>query len=306
MNLILILIIVFILILNIKQKFGLIENLNQNLKGYTHFLNDQYKWNYTPGKIPKIIIKTGPFKRNNFPQIITDIFNKTLNVNPDYQLYYFDNDECGSFMKDYSVNIFNYYNQLIPGAYQADLFRVCILEKYGGCYCDLGFEMLETFDNILQEKNIVLVKDKPFSFNNCKGIYNAFMCSYKNNLFFKQIVKQICENIENKYYGQNSLDITGPSLVGKVFIKNENLNNFEDIKTGNHTLNNGDKLKMLKTYRNIIETIIDYFTKGSYTGKIKENDKDIINTKFKDYYKLMYSDKKKYTHYWKEKNVFKS
>ena len=43
--------------------------------------------------------------------------------------------------------------------------------------------MLETFDNILQENNVVLVKDKPLFFRDCTGIYNAFMCSYKNNLF---------------------------------------------------------------------------------------------------------------------------
>ena len=230
-KIILFLIVVLILMLNIKQKFGFIENFD--IKGYTNFLNDQYNWNYTPGNIPKIIIKTGPFKRNNLPQIITDIFNKILNQNPDYQLYYFDHDERYNFMKDYSKTIFNYYNQLIPGAYKADLFRVCILERYGGCYCDLGFEMLETFDNILQENNLVLVKDKPFFYLKCTGIYNSFMCSYKNNLFFKQIIKQICENIENEYYGENTLDITGPTLIGRIFIKNQNLNNFEYIKTCN-------------------------------------------------------------------------
>ena len=290
--------------LNIKQKFGFIENFD--IKGYTNFLNDQYNWNYTPGNIPKIIIKTGPFKRNNFPQIIIDIFNKILNQNPDYQLYYFDNDECDNFMKDYSKTIFNYYNQLIPGAYKADLFRVCILERYGGCYCDLGFEMLETFDNILQESNLVLVKDKPFFYLKCYGIYNAFMCSYKNNLFFKQIIKQICENIENEYYGENTLDITGPTLIGRIFIKNQNLNNFEDIKTGNYTLNNGDKLKMLKLNISILGVIMDYFITNNYTGKIQENNNNLINTKFKDYRKLMYSGKKKYGDYWREKNVFKS
>ena len=68
---------------------------------------------------------------------------------------------------------------------------------------------------------------------------------------------------------------------------------------------------MLKNHRDLIETIMGFFTIGELTGKIQENgngvnSKDLINTKFKDYRKLMYSGKKKYGDYWREKNVFKS
>ena len=81
-----------------------------DLKGYTDLLNDQLNWNYTPGSIPKIIIKTGRFKRDSFPDTIKDIFIDLINNNPEYELYYFDNDECDQFMKDYGV--FNYYDKL--------------------------------------------------------------------------------------------------------------------------------------------------------------------------------------------------
>ena len=37
------------------------------------------------------------------------------------------------------------YDSLIPSSYKSDLFRYCILYKYGGIYLDIAFESQNNF-----------------------------------------------------------------------------------------------------------------------------------------------------------------
>jgi len=291
---ILIIIIVLLIIYLKNKKINFSVSTFYELKGYNDLLKDQYTWNYTSGGIPKIIIKTGEFKRESMPDVIINILKNIQNNNKDYQLYYFDNNECLEFMKDYSEDVLKCYNKIKPGAYKADIFRICILEKYGGCYSDLGHETFFLFNDILEDYNMVLVKDAPLYKDT--GIFNAFMCTFKNNNFFKMILHDICENIKNEYYGNHHLGVTGPILVGNVFLKYFNIISFKHIKSGTYILNN-IKIKMLRNERSIIHIILT-------TSKIKENNNELINTKFKNYYKIMYKNKKKYTDLWNERNIY--
>ena len=262
------------------------------LKGYTNLINDQSNWNYTPGGIPKIIIKTGRFKRDSFPDTIKDIFLDLMNQNPEYQLYYFDNDECDQFMKDYSNDVFKCYDKLIPGAFKADFFRVSLLEKYGGCYSDLSHVILVPLNDILLDYNMVLVRD-----NTKTNIYNAFMCTIPNYIFFKQIINAIINNIINNYYGKSVYDITGPSLVGKVYM---NFINKKNIKLND---NNYDNIKIKILAHN---TSIFYILKYQFSP-ITDNNKKIINTKFRNYRYITYKSEKipSYGQLWRQRKIYK-
>jgi hypothetical protein len=61
--------------------------------------------------------------------------NNIKKKNPRFKYYLFDDNDCREFIKNnYSDKILNAFNSLIPGAYKADLWRYCILYKYGGIY----------------------------------------------------------------------------------------------------------------------------------------------------------------------------
>ena len=64
------------------------------------------------------------------------------NVGIDCIHYLFDDDECRAFIaREYPDDVLSAYDRLIPTAFKADLWRYCVLYKYGGVYLDikLGF-----------------------------------------------------------------------------------------------------------------------------------------------------------------------
>ena len=61
------------------------------------------------------------------------------------EYFLYDDDECSQYIKtNFSSDVLTSYNTLIPGAYRADLWRYCILYKYGGIYLDIDSEILKT------------------------------------------------------------------------------------------------------------------------------------------------------------------
>jgi len=297
-----ILVLIIILVLFRKSLYKPTINLKKyDIDGYNELKNYTVT-NYTEGGIPKIIIKTSWHKRENIPIQIIDCLEATKNLNPDYNVYYFDDDEVIQFMKEFSEEAYQMYMKLVPGAFKADFFRVCILYKYGGCYSDIGHFFLKPLDEICEDANIVLVGDaKDFDVGIFRtdnvyytGIHNAFMCSVPEHGFFKAIIYKIIENISINYYGESSLDITGPTMIGKLFncyfsdkcnMVNKNMLVYGINDYSKNTCVNC-KVKMLKLYQKI------YDLKDTFYIVDQENT-PLIQTKFDDYYYVMYNSVKK-------------
>jgi mannosyltransferase OCH1-like enzyme len=250
----------------------------------------QNSFNLTIGGIPKLIIKTSWQTINKMPLEMANALELTKKLNPDYKLYYFDDTDVLQFMKDYSEDAFIAYNKLIPGAFKADLFRYCILEKYGGCYSDIGHVMKVSFDEIIGDAGLVIVKDKPVFYH---GIHNALLCSQKNTVFMKELIKKCISNINNNYYGTGTLDITGPTMMGNVynciFEKDCFDDNKEIIEVG--TTN---KIKILKIVFQFFQNTISDI-----------DDNELIVTKFDNYPNIMYINVPRYTVLWKLRQVYK-
>jgi mannosyltransferase OCH1-like enzyme len=149
-----------------------------------------------------------------------------LKQNPEFDYYLFDDNECREYIKNnFSEDVLEAFDMLIPGAYKADLWRCCIMYKKGGVYMDIKLKPLIKLKKLIEMNNFYFVKDTP-SMLNCEnkiGIYNAFMISYPNNIIFKLCIEEIVKNCNNEYYGLNSLAITGPCLLGNIF--NDYFNN---------------------------------------------------------------------------------
>ena len=67
--------------------------------------------------------------------------NLILNqVGEDCIHYLFNDSDCRAFiLKEYPPDVLIAYDRLIPTAFKADLWRYCVLYKYGGVYLDVKY-----------------------------------------------------------------------------------------------------------------------------------------------------------------------
>ena len=167
--------------------------------------------------IPLNIFQTWYTK--NLPPQMNNAVNTIKVNNPAFTHYLYDDNDCRNFIKDnFSSKILNAYDQLVPGAYKADLWRYCILYKMGGIYLDIKYRPVAGFKfiNLTEKEHWVLDADK-------NGIYNALLVCLPGNSVLWYAINQIAENVKNRYYGRSSLEPTGPQLLSKYFSKNDKM-----------------------------------------------------------------------------------
>lgn len=194
-------------------------------------------------------------------------------LNPKFKYFLFDDNDCRNFIKlHFKPDVLDAYDRLVPGAYKADLWRYCILFINGGIYLDIKYSPLNGFKFINLVEKEHLVADI-----NGINIYNALMvCLPRNEILFKAI-RQIVDNVKNKYYGSSSLDPTGPGLLSKFVSTSDNI---VDLKHTELYANNDYKII---NYNDI--PIIK-----SYSGHNKD--------------KIKYSKIKHYSILWSEKKIY--
>jgi mannosyltransferase OCH1-like enzyme len=223
-------------------------------------------------QIPANIFQTWHTK--NLPPIM---FKAVVNIkknNPRFNYYLFDDNDCREFIKNnFNEKILNAYDSLIPGAYKADLWRYCILYKYGGIYLDIKYIPVNGFKFI----NLLEQEHWPLDINKT-NIYNALLvCKPGNQILFKAI-NQIVENVKNKYYGLCYLSPTGPELLSRFFSEYEK----KTFQIYHELMGNNDFDKIIKFNNHTILRV--------YPGYIRERDSYSKVT----HYSILWNNKKIY------------
>ena len=184
----------------------------QSIINYTKPYNF-FKQNYN-SIIPLDVYQTWFTK--DLPPKMSERVNLLKRQNPRFNYHLFDNDECREFIKThFRPDVLDAYDSLIPGAYKADLWRLCVLFINGGIYMDIKFCCVNGFRLIELTENEHFVKDRPIH-----SIYNALMVCKKGNMFLLKCIRQIVENVKHKFYGNSPLSPTGPEMLGAVCINN--------------------------------------------------------------------------------------
>ena len=173
--------------------------------------------------IPRHIYQTWHTK-DNLPEKMRECITTLQKQNPEFIHHLFDDDDCREFIKDnYSAELVNAYDSLIPGAYKADLWRYCILYKKGGVYMDIKYKCADDVKLIDMVDKEYYVEDRPSG--GTRGVYNAVMICKKGDPKLLKAINTIVFNVRQRYYGESSLSPTGPGLLGKIFTDDE----FRDI-----------------------------------------------------------------------------
>ena len=286
----LILLFIIFLVICLSNKTNDIENIFEETEKITiedrcfekeeksSYEKEKKKYKKEKTKIPKRIIQT--YFCRDVPERMYKATLTFKELNPDYEYIFYDDERARKFLKDnFDNQVVKAFDLLIPGAYKADLFRICELYINGGYYADVFMENLKSlsyFDKY--DVDCILVKDREKIYPN--SIYNAFLACKSQDTLIYHLIEKTVNNVLNKNKGSGPLDITGPVFLGKHFLQYLKQ---KDIKTGFYTYDDR-KLLFLEHISGGISEHINY---------VCDKENIIIRTKYENYYK----DRPKMSHY---------
>jgi hypothetical protein len=192
---------------------GIYDKL-KTIKSTNFIIKDSYN-----SVIPLNIYLTWGIKE--LPIKMQENVDRMKKVNPEFNIQLFDDCDCREFIKNnFSENILTAFDTLKPGAYKADLWRLCILYINGGIYIDIKFNCINNFKFIAFTEKEHLVLDRPGHWKEGNiGLHNALLVAKPKNNLLLRCINKISKNVKNKNYDYLDLYPTGPGLLGEEYIK---------------------------------------------------------------------------------------
>jgi mannosyltransferase OCH1-like enzyme len=169
-------------------------------------------------EIPCNIIQT--YISHHIPCRMSQAINMNISKNENWNHLYFDDIDSHLLMqKHFPGEINDAYEKLIPGAFKSDLFRLCAVYLFGGCYMDATMLLETSLDLVVQpftnigHKLIIPTDDPAATFF---PLYQAFFLSTKNNPVLMKILQHIVKLIQSNHEPIDCLSYTGPATVGRA------------------------------------------------------------------------------------------
>ena len=210
----------------------------------------------------------------DLPPLMKANYDNLVATNPRITFHLYDEPECREFIRThFNPDVLDAYDSLIPCSYKSDLWRFCVLFINGGIYMDIKYRCVNGFKFLDLTEKEYFVRD-----HNVNDTYTALIVTLPGNQILFKCIRQIVENVKNKYYGDGCLEPTGPGLLGKYFTQEEKNN--------------------MDLYHDLVESINKYY--------IVKGDRIILG--FYEGYREEQSRFQKFKHYsdfWKERNIYK-
>lgn len=181
------------------------------------------------GLIPKLIVQTWVEYQTNV-YYISQCQRRLLDLNPSYQYVMYDDCDMRRFIQHHYGRVYStVYEQIEPGAYKSDFFRLLFLLKYGGIYCDISLFFETGFDNLLglsQTSTSFVVPVDNQSGHLC--LFNAFIMVSPNHPVIKENVRIVIDHVKKGLNPRKAdspepcLYLTGPCSLGRAFLRINN------------------------------------------------------------------------------------
>ena len=166
--------------------------------------------------VPRNLFLTWSTK--DLPPAMKANVDRLTTQNPTFKVTLSDNEDCQEFLKTYfPAEVAQAFDILKPGAYKADLWRLCALYVHGGIYMDIKLQSQINLSTLLIREQFVY--DGVFTRNKVhyKSIYNGLIISRPNNPILLRGIVQILINVSKQFYGESPYDITGPHMLGSLY-----------------------------------------------------------------------------------------
>ncbi|RUR52402.1 glycosyltransferase family 32 protein [Vreelandella populi] len=171
-------------------------------------------WLYPKGEatIPRIIWQTNFTNKVTLPVYLNYLFNRLMA--PRFEYRFMMTDARRQFIAAHCDNeVLTCYDRLQIGAAQADLWRLIVLNQYGGVYLDIDAHAIWPLASTVgydRDELYVVTRQGDFS--------NYFIASKPNTPNLARLIRNVCDNIEMNE-STNVFDITGPGVFNKTLDK---------------------------------------------------------------------------------------
>jgi len=162
-----------------------------------------------PAGVPLIIWQTNFTNRVTLPVYLNYLFNRMMAPHHEYR--FMVTDEREAFIREnFPPEVLEAYLQLQIGAAQADLWRLLVLQKFGGVYMDIDAHLVWPLHwSIPPEVTELYLRIKTGE------ISNYFIASAPNNPRLQRVIDRIVQNIRERS-SENVYNLTGPGVFNEV------------------------------------------------------------------------------------------
>lgn len=151
--------------------------------------------------------------------------DRIISLNPDYEYAMFSDYDMIRFVgAHYGPVYVNVLEQILPGAYRSDFFRLLFLHEFGGVYSDISLLFSIGFDRLkdIAGTDLILVIDNQ---NGDLCLFNAFMVAPPRHPVVRECIDLIVGHVLKKVTPQSlvlspdpCLHLTGPCALGQAFL----------------------------------------------------------------------------------------
>ncbi|HEY5370806.1 MAG TPA: glycosyltransferase [Hanamia sp.] len=150
-------------------------------------------------KVPKIIWQT--MKTNVVPVFMKTYADSWIDLNPEYEYRFCDDDDIIDFLKTDFPEYVDGYNKLKYGASKADLWRYLIMYKYGGVYADIDCKCIKPLREWIEPESAFVTQ-----LGTNKDICQWLIISIPENPVFLNAAQKTLQNSKDNnhkatYYG---------------------------------------------------------------------------------------------------------
>jgi len=160
-------------------------------------------------KVPRVVWTTNYSNQVTLPVYANYLWNRSMSRTWEYK--FCDDDDCANFIKsNFPSDVFDAFESLQIGAAKADLWRILVLQKYGGVYIDIDAAFCWPLERMIaddQSELFVQLKDG--------SITNHFIAVCPNHPLIKEMADRIVSNIKKNTL-KSVFDMTGPTVVTDI------------------------------------------------------------------------------------------
>lgn len=203
--------------------------------------------------IPKIIWQTHEWDYQDLPEVFKKTSYTWKNLNPEWEYRYFSGKDREDFISEHYPFLKETYLNPIKTR-QADIWRYCVIHKFGGVYADMDSVCIKSLDHMLENyNNEDLIVLKRYMHLENKDVHNCNFAGIKNSQILKNIIDDVYETsklnnvapaggdatfldtwISFSKYAQNIVDglffdASHPSLDCKTEFKDFSINYYGEI-----------------------------------------------------------------------------